>query len=214
MIENVDATDEALYANTEFLEREQAAVDILVEELVRTWREINQNPGVVVELRAKYNLLPDLPAELEAEVVPYFEGSVASGAFPNNGGGAEAAKADFEFNALAGKLEGDPATPGGRGLLGARAAEPGRRQARAGLSGATPRRAGGPAGGGRRWPAAPELAVAAALGRGRGAGLGDRRAHPDQLRLPDLLGHHERLRRPDASAASCRRPISRPCSRW
>jgi NitT/TauT family transport system substrate-binding protein len=109
-IENVDATDEALYANTEFLTREQAAVDILVEELVRTWREINANPGVVAELRAKYNLLPDMPAELVAEIGPYYEGSVASGAFPNNGGGAEAAKADFEFNVLAGKLEGDPAT--------------------------------------------------------------------------------------------------------
>ncbi|MGD9510293.1 MAG: ABC transporter substrate-binding protein [Geminicoccaceae bacterium] len=109
-IDNVDATDEALYANTAFLEREQAAVDILVEELVRTWREINANPKVVTELRAKYSLLPDMPAELVAEIDPYYESSVESGTFPGNGGGAEAAKADFEFNALAGKLEGDPAT--------------------------------------------------------------------------------------------------------
>jgi NitT/TauT family transport system substrate-binding protein len=109
-IENVDATDEALYANTDFLAREQAAVDILVEELVRTWREINENPASVVALREKYKLLPDLPKDLEAEVVPYFEESVASGAFPNDGGGADAARADFEFNSLAGKLEGDPAT--------------------------------------------------------------------------------------------------------
>ena len=93
-----------------FLEREQAAVDILVEELVRTWREINQNPAAVVDLRAKYNLLPDLPKDLEPEVLPYFESSVASGTFPNDGGGADAARADFEFNSLAGKLEGDPAT--------------------------------------------------------------------------------------------------------
>ena len=41
---------------------------------------------------------------------PTTEDAVASGVYPNNGGGAEAAKADFEFNALAGKLEGDPAT--------------------------------------------------------------------------------------------------------
>jgi NitT/TauT family transport system substrate-binding protein len=109
-IDNVDATDEALYANTAFLEREQAAVDILVEELIRTWREINANPKVVTELRAKYNLLPDMPADLVAEIDPYYEGSVASGTFPANGGGAEAARADFEFNALAGKLEGDPQT--------------------------------------------------------------------------------------------------------
>ena len=109
-IDNVDATDEALYANTEFLEREQAAIDILVEELVRTWREINANPSVVTELRAKYDLLPDMPAELVAEIGPYYESSAASGTFPDNGGGADAARADFEFNALAGKLEGDPAT--------------------------------------------------------------------------------------------------------
>jgi NitT/TauT family transport system substrate-binding protein len=109
-IDNVDATDEALYANTAFLEREQAAVDILVEELVRTWREINANPKVVTELRAKYDLLPDMPEDLVAEIDPYYESSVASATFPASGGGAEAARADFEFNALAGKLEGDPAT--------------------------------------------------------------------------------------------------------
>ena len=109
-IDNVDATDEALYANTAFLEREQAAVDILVEELIRTWREINANPRVVTGLRAKYDLLPDMPAEPVAAIDPYYESSVASGAFPASGGGAEAARADFEFNALAGKLEGDPKT--------------------------------------------------------------------------------------------------------
>ena len=91
-IENVNATDEALYANTDFLEKEQAAVDILVEELIGTWREINENPGYVVELRAKYNLLPDLPKELEAEIEPFYEDAVANKLYPNNGGGEEAAR--------------------------------------------------------------------------------------------------------------------------
>jgi NitT/TauT family transport system substrate-binding protein len=108
-ITDVDATDEALYANTDFLQREQEAVDILVEELLQTWREINKNPEWVVAQREKYNLLPDLPADLEKEVVPYFEESVASGTFPNNGGGEAAAKADFDFYSLAGQLQGDPA---------------------------------------------------------------------------------------------------------
>ena len=107
-IENVDATDEAL-ANTAFLEREQEAVDILVEELIGTWREINKDPAYVVEQRAKYNLLPDLPADLEAEIAAFYEDAVANGVYPNNGGGEERRAQRFEFNALAGKLEGDPA---------------------------------------------------------------------------------------------------------
>jgi len=108
-MEGVNASDEALYANTEFLAREQAAVDVLVEALLTTWREINANPEIVADLRKKYGLLADLPADLEPEVVPYFEESVASAAFPNNGGGEEAVKDDFSFYSVAGQLEGDPA---------------------------------------------------------------------------------------------------------
>lgn len=109
-MEGVDATDEALYANTEYLESNQEAVDILVEELIRTTREINANPAVVADLRKQYNLLPELPAEQEAEIIPYFEESAASGAFPANGGSEAAVKDDFEFYALAGQIEGDPAS--------------------------------------------------------------------------------------------------------
>jgi ABC-type nitrate/sulfonate/bicarbonate transport system substrate-binding protein len=108
-MEGVNASDEALYANTEFLSREQGAVDILVESLLTTWREINANPASVADLRKKYNLLTDLPADLEPEVIPYYEESVASGAFPNNGGGEEAVKDDFGFYSVAGQIEGDPA---------------------------------------------------------------------------------------------------------
>ncbi len=109
-MEGVNASDEALYANTDFLANEQAAVDTLIEALVTTWREINAKPDVVLELRQKYNLLADLPADLESEIGPYFEESVASGAFPNNGGGAAEVKDDFEFYGVAGQLEGDPAS--------------------------------------------------------------------------------------------------------
>lgn len=108
-MEGVNATDEALYANTEFLNAQSEAVEILVEELLKTWREINANPAVVADLRKKYNLLPDLPADLEGEVVPYFEESVPAGMFPNNGGSEAAVKDDFAFYALAGQIEGDPA---------------------------------------------------------------------------------------------------------
>lgn len=107
-IEDVNATDEALYANTAFLEREQAAIDIFVEELIGTWREINKNPGYVAEQRAKLNLLPDLPKDLETEIEPFYEDAVANGLYPSNGGGEDAARSDFEFYTVSGALEGDP----------------------------------------------------------------------------------------------------------
>lgn len=108
-MEGVNATDEALYANTEYLEKEADAVEILVEELLKTTREINANPGVVAELRKKYGLLADLPADLEGEMVPYYEESVAAGVFPANGGSEQGVQDDFGFYALAGQIEGDPA---------------------------------------------------------------------------------------------------------
>jgi NitT/TauT family transport system substrate-binding protein len=107
-IENVNATDEALYANTAFLEKEQDAVGILVEELIRTWREINQNPGIVGEQRAKLNLLPDLPKDLESEIEPFYKDAVANDLYPGNGGGEEAAHSDFDFYTVSGALAGDP----------------------------------------------------------------------------------------------------------
>jgi NitT/TauT family transport system substrate-binding protein len=108
-MEGVNASDEALYANDEYLQQNADAVDALVEELLTVWREINQDPSYVVAQREQYGLLADLPADLEEQVLPYYEEAKATGAFPNNGGGASAAKDDFEFYALAGQLEGDPA---------------------------------------------------------------------------------------------------------
>lgn len=109
-MEGINASDEALYANTQFLQANAAAVDILVESLLTTWRDINKNPASIIELRKQYKLLPELPADLEKEIQPYYEDSVAAGVFPNNGGGEQAAKDDFAFYGVAGQLKGDPAT--------------------------------------------------------------------------------------------------------
>ncbi|HSS64494.1 MAG TPA: ABC transporter substrate-binding protein [Gammaproteobacteria bacterium] len=104
----VNASDEALYANQEFLEKNAESIDILVEELVAVWRAINENPAYVVEQRKRLNLLPDLPADLEAEILPYYQESTESGAFPNNGGADGAWNDDFDFYSVAGQLQGDP----------------------------------------------------------------------------------------------------------
>ena len=101
----VKASDEALFARQEFLDKNQAAVVVLVEELVKVNREINKNPASILAQRKKLGLLKDLPAKLEAEILPYFKEGVESGIFPNDGGGARAAQNDLEFFHLSGALK-------------------------------------------------------------------------------------------------------------
>ncbi len=103
----VKASDEALFATTAFLDKNQAAVAIFLEELIKVNREINKNPKSILEQRKKLGLLKDLPAKLEPEILPYFEEAVQGGILPNDGGGESAAKNDLEFFHLAGALKGE-----------------------------------------------------------------------------------------------------------
>jgi len=101
------ASDEALFATKAFLDKHQAAVAILVEELLRVSREINANPASVAEERNKLGLLKDIPAKLEADITPYFEEAVKNGIIPNDGGAALAPQTDLEFFTLSGALKGE-----------------------------------------------------------------------------------------------------------
>jgi NitT/TauT family transport system substrate-binding protein len=104
---NVKASDEALFATREFLDKNQPAVRVFVEELTKVARAINANPNWVVEERKKLGLLKDLPAKMEDEILPFFQEAVQNGVFPNDGGAANAAKNDLEFFQLSGALKGE-----------------------------------------------------------------------------------------------------------
>lgn len=101
------ASDEALFATKAFLDKNQAAVAIFTEELLRVSREINANPKSVAETRKQLGLLKDIPAKLEADIVPYFEEAVKNGIIPNDGGLALAPKTDLDFFTLSGALKGE-----------------------------------------------------------------------------------------------------------
>ena len=106
---DIKATDEALYANKNWLETEKEAVAILVEELIKTWREINKDPASIATLRKKYNVLPDIEEIEVEEMVPAFTQGVEIDLFPNNGGSAESVKEDFVFFTTSGSLDGNAA---------------------------------------------------------------------------------------------------------
>lgn len=109
-LEGVNATDEALFARQDYLDKNAKEVDIIIESILTTWREVTKNPAVVAEWRAKYKLLPDLPADQVKEITPYFTELAEGKAFPLNGGGEAAAKDDFAFYTLSGQLTGEPAS--------------------------------------------------------------------------------------------------------
>jgi NitT/TauT family transport system substrate-binding protein len=104
---NVKASDEALFATREFIDKNQAAVRIFIEELLKVNRSINANPKSVVAERKNLGLLKDLPAKMEGEILPFFEEAVQNGVFPNDGGFESAAKNDLEFYSLSGALKGE-----------------------------------------------------------------------------------------------------------
>lgn len=102
----VNASDEALYARQEWLQENQETVQVLLEELLKTWRDINNDPAAVAAERERLGLLPDLPEDLVAQIGPYFQQAVEESMFPADGGGEAAARSDFGFYGKAGQLEG------------------------------------------------------------------------------------------------------------
>jgi NitT/TauT family transport system substrate-binding protein len=104
---DVKASDEALFATREFINKNQAALQVFVEELVKVNRAINANPKWVIGERTRLGLLKELPAKMEDEILPYFEEAVQNGVFPSDGGAASAIANDLEFYSLSGALKGE-----------------------------------------------------------------------------------------------------------
>jgi NitT/TauT family transport system substrate-binding protein len=103
------ASDEVLFANTQWMEQNQESVQVLLEEVLTVWRSIVENPSFVEGERERLGLLKDMPAELEKELVPYYKEGAEGGLFTQDCGGEAAARDDFEFYHAAGQLKGDPA---------------------------------------------------------------------------------------------------------
>src|SRR5918994_2965148 len=91
-LEDVSATDDALFASADYLKKNEKAVDTLVESLLTTIREISAKPEAAAELRTKYKLLPDLPKQLEGDIVRYYKEAVEAKSLSVTGGSPEAAK--------------------------------------------------------------------------------------------------------------------------
>lgn len=102
------ASDEVLFGNARWMKANEKAVQVLLEETLTVWRSIAENPSFVLKERKRLGLLPDLPPELEKELLPYYEQAAEEGVFTQDCGGAAAARDDFAFYHTSGQLDAAP----------------------------------------------------------------------------------------------------------
>jgi NitT/TauT family transport system substrate-binding protein len=106
----VKASDEALFANLDWIKENEEAVNIFVKALHSVWSDMAEDPTIISRETNPDGPIGQLPAEVLAELDGFYTEAVAGGLYDPNGGGREAAKADMEWYVEAGQLEGDPAT--------------------------------------------------------------------------------------------------------
>lgn len=106
----VKASDEALFANLDWIKENEEAVNIFVDALHSVWTDMAKDPTIIRRETNPDGPIGQLPAEVLDGLDGFYTEAVAGGLYDPNGGGREAAKADMEWYVEAGQLEGDPAT--------------------------------------------------------------------------------------------------------
>ena len=107
---DVDASDEALFANLDWIKSNADDVQIFVDALVSVYRDMAADPTVIRRETDPNGPIGQLPAEILAELDGFYADAVAAGLYDVNGGGRIAAAADLDWYSAAGQLTGDPAS--------------------------------------------------------------------------------------------------------
>lgn len=106
----VDASDEALFANLDWIKNNEEAVDIFVKALVSVWQDMSADPTIISRETDPDGPIGQLPQELRDGIDQFYADAVAGGLYDPDGGGRKAAMADMEWYSAAGQLDGDPST--------------------------------------------------------------------------------------------------------
>jgi NitT/TauT family transport system substrate-binding protein len=106
----VDSSDEALFANLDWIKENEEQVNILVKALASVWQDMQEDPTIISRETNPDGPIGQLPKEILAELDGFYTDAVAGGLYDPNGGGRKAAQADMEWYSKAGQLDGDPST--------------------------------------------------------------------------------------------------------
>ena len=103
---DVDASDEALFGNVDWIKDNSDQVDIFVKALLSVYRDMAKDPTIIRRETNQDGPIGQLPPEVLAELDGFYADAVAGGLYDTNGGGRKAAKADMEWYSGAGQLDG------------------------------------------------------------------------------------------------------------
>ena len=106
----VDASDEALFANINWIKANEKDVDIFVKALLSVYRDMAKDPTVIRRETDPDGPIGQLPKEVLDSLDAFYTEAVAGGLYDPDGGGEKAARADMEWYSKAGQLSGDPST--------------------------------------------------------------------------------------------------------
>ena len=106
----VEASDEALFANLDWIKANEGDVQIFVDALLGVWRDMNADPTVVRRETRADGPIGQLPPEILDSLDNFYADAVEGGLYDPDGGGRKAAMADLEWYSQAGQLEGDLST--------------------------------------------------------------------------------------------------------
>ena len=107
---DVESSDEALFANLDWIKANEEDVQIFVNALVSVYRDMHEDPTIIRRETNPDGPIGQLPPEILAELDGFYTDAVAAGLYDPNGGGRSAAQADMDWYSAAGQLEGDPST--------------------------------------------------------------------------------------------------------
>jgi NitT/TauT family transport system substrate-binding protein len=106
----VDASDEALFANLDWIKANEKDVDIFVKALVSVYKDMQKDPTIIRKQTNPDGPIGQLPKEVLDGLDQFYTDAVAGGLYDPNGGGMKAAQADMDWYSKAGQLTGDPAS--------------------------------------------------------------------------------------------------------
>ena len=95
--QGITGSDDVLMARLEWIEENDELVHLIIREALLMFRKVTADPFYVLDLRERYNLLPDLPSEMEGEFLPFWTTAAPIGYRSLNGGGEAAAALDLDF---------------------------------------------------------------------------------------------------------------------
>lgn len=107
---DVEASDEALFANLDWIKANEDDVQIFVNALASVWKDMNDDPTMVARETNPDGPIGQLPPEILGNLDDFYTDAIAGGLYDPMGGGMKAAQADMEWYSQAGQLEGDAAS--------------------------------------------------------------------------------------------------------